>query len=219
MSDVEVRPYRPEDREAVRHICFVTGYIGEPVEWQWADEASFADLFTSWYTDHEPESAFVAERDGRVVGYLLGCRDTGRMGNPGAPLRRHLLPRGLLFKPGTAPVLWRGLYDAVVDGARNRLPDDPFLDDRWPAHLHIDLRREARGQGVGARLMGRWLDVLREHEVPGCHLGTMAENTPAIAFFEAQGFRKHGPYKPVPGLRTPRKARLHSQLMVQDLAG
>ena len=60
----------------MRRVCVATGYMGDPIAWQWRDPESFADLFTAHYTDREPESSMVAELDGRVVGYLLGCRDS-----------------------------------------------------------------------------------------------------------------------------------------------
>ena len=44
-------------------------------------------MFTSYYTDAEPQSALVAELDGEVAGYLLGCVDSRRAWNPGGGLR------------------------------------------------------------------------------------------------------------------------------------
>lgn len=217
MAAVEVRPYRPDDRGAVRRICFETGYMGDPIAWRWRDAESFADLFTSWYTDHEPGSALVAAQDGEVVGYLLGCRDSRRVTPSAAILRRHLLRRGLLVRPGTAGVLWRTLADVGRARLRGEVLERPF-DPRHPAHLHIDLLPRARGGGVGRRLMTRWLDALRGDGIPGCHLGTWAENDAAIAFFESTGFRREGPPRPMPGMRSPDGARHHTQLMVQSLA-
>lgn len=217
-SDLIVRGYRPEDRAAIRRICHQTGFIGEPADWYWADEDSFADTWTGWYTDHEPESVGVVEIDGRVEGYLLGCRDTRDAWPPENVVGRHLIGgQHLLVRRGTAGFIWRAFGDIAVDAARRRLPErDPF-DPRWPAHLHIDLMPVARGQGAGRRLMTRWLDSLREAGIAGCHLGTIAENTKAIAFFEAMGFRRHGPNNPLPGMRTRSGARMHEQLMVQEL--
>jgi ribosomal protein S18 acetylase RimI-like enzyme len=217
VSDVLVRPYQPSDRARVRHICFVTGYMGEPVEWQWRDAESFSDIFTGYYTDAEPGSALVAEIDGEVRGYLLGCVDSAKAWTPAAVVGRQVLRRGIAFRPGTARFAWRSVGDVIVDAAHKRLPPAPFEDPRWPAHLHIDLLRDARGRGVGAALLRRWLDTLRGTGVPGCHLETIAENTGAVAFFEAMGFEKRRRPIPAPGLRSPRGERHHVQLMVQSL--
>jgi len=212
-----VRSYREGDREAVRRICFETGYMGDPVAWQWRDAESFADLFSGWYTDQEPGSALIAEHGGRVVGYLLGCRDSRTVPPPTVAARRHLLRRGLLVRPGTAPVIWRSIADLATSSTGGRRPDPAFHDDRWPANLHIDLLPEGRGVGLGRSLVRRWLDSLRSKGVAGCHLETWAENDGAVAFFEAMGFARHGEPTPMPGLRSPEGHRHHTQLMVQSL--
>jgi ribosomal protein S18 acetylase RimI-like enzyme len=208
------------DRAGVRRVCYETGYMGEPIDWQWRDAESFADIFSSYYTDAEPGSAFVVERSGIVCGYLLGCTDSRRAWNPGRIAGRHLLRRGLAFRPGTAPVIWRTMGDTVVDLARRRVAirDLEFSDPRWPAHLHIDLLPEARGQGVGRQLVQRWFDELDAHGGIACHLQTFAENTTALAFFESVGFERLGPPVLTPGLRSRSGARLHLQVMVQPNA-
>ena len=217
MGEVEIRPYRSDDRARVRHICFVTGYMGDPVEWQWRDAESFADLFSGYYTDAEPESALVAEVDGEVRGYLLGCRDSAKAWNPATVFGRQVLRRGIAFRPGTAGFVWRSMRDVIVDAAHKRLPPAAFSDPRWPAHLHVDLLRDARGRGVGAALVRRWLDTLRHEGVRGCHLETIAENRGAIAFFEALGFERRRRPVPAPGMRSPSGDRHHLQVMVHSL--
>jgi ribosomal protein S18 acetylase RimI-like enzyme len=215
---VVIRQYRPDDRLAVRRICYLTGFMGEPADWYWSDEESFADMWSSYYTDAEPESVFVAERDGTVVGYLLGCVDSNRAWNPAAIALRHGILRGCLVKSGTRKIYWRTLGDVVMDlrrGAEQLLR--PFSDPRWPSHLHINLLPEARGSGAGRGLMDAWLDRLRSLGSPGCHLETLAENSRAIGFFEAMGFSRFGPPKLVPGERNRDGGRLHSQVMVQSI--
>jgi len=161
VSDFRIRPYAPADRARVRHICFVTGYIGEPVEWQWRDAESFANIFTGYYTDAEPESALVAEIDGEVRGYLLGCVDSSRPGTRG-PSSAARSPAAASSSVRHSPVR------LALPGRRHRRcrPQAPsagsVLRPRWPAHLHIDLLRDARGRGVGAALMRRWIDRLVE---------------------------------------------------------
>jgi len=193
--------------------------MGEPIDWQWRDAESFADMFTGYYTDREPGSAFVVEVGGIVSGYLLGCVDSGQAWNPGTVAGRHVVRRGIAFRPGTGLVVWRTIGDTVVDVARGRLKlsDLEFSDARWPAHLHIDLLPPARGRGAGRRLVHAWFARLRDRGVEGCHLQTMAENTGAIAFFTSMGFRRLGDPQLIPGLRARDGGRLHSQVMVTEL--
>ncbi len=214
-----VRPYAPADRARVREICWRTGYMGEPVEGHWRDRESYADLFSSYYTDAEPESASVVEVGGEVAGYLLGCVDSRRAWSRAGMAARHALGRGLLIRPGTAGFLWRSLGDLLADLVRGRTGREwrAFFDPAWPAHLHIDLLPGARGLGAGGALMRRWLSFLRGRSVPGCHLQALAENGNALAFFRAMKFELHGDPTPAPGLRSPGGERLNTQVMVRDL--
>jgi GNAT superfamily N-acetyltransferase len=216
VGEVSIRPYEAGDREAVREICYVTGYMGDPIDWQWRDKQSFADLFSSYYTDAEPQSALVAELDSVVAGYLLGCVDSRRAWPSAGIFFRHFLRRGIAFRPGTAGVVWRSLGDATIDALRRQLPPVSIRDPRWPAHLHIDLLASIRGRGVGARLVKRWLESLKDGGVPGCHVETLGENRRALAFFESMGFRRSGRPTRAPGLRSPSGEGHTVQLLVQE---
>lgn len=210
---ISIRPYRASDRQSVREICFATGYMGEPAAWYWRDFASFADVWSGYYTDHEPESLFVATEGERVVGYLLGCVDSARAPSPRAAITRALGRRALLLRPGTAGFFWRSIADSLSSA---EVPSGGVEDPRWPAHLHTNLLPQARGRGAGGALMRAWRERLRLLGSPGCHLATLAENTRAIGFFEHSGFRRHGPPVRVPGLRTRGGAHMHTQWMVSD---
>ena len=76
MPELVIRPYQPADRETLFSIAAGTGYFGEPVEAFLEDRALFTGSFYAYYTDLEPEHAWVACADGIVVGYLAGCADT-----------------------------------------------------------------------------------------------------------------------------------------------
>jgi GNAT superfamily N-acetyltransferase len=202
MSVVGVRSFEPADRAAVRDISYRTGFMGESAESFWRHKESWADLWTSYYTDQEPESLQVATMDDAVVGYLAGCRNTAAMRPNTEELTKTVIRRHwLLFRPGTAGFLYRGLLDSLRD--RERATSD-FIDPRWPAPLHIDLLPAARGTGLGAALIERWLQQLREAASPGCHLLTLVENTRALKFFEKSGFRNHGNPALVGGMRGKR---------------
>jgi len=160
-----VRPYRPEDRAAVRHICCETGCMGNPVEAVFSDREAFADFFTRYYTDCEPEHAFVAEdQTGTVVGYLLGSLDY-----------RHQPRRNawLLLRTTIPKVVWRllsGQYDA-----RNRRFIRWFLfraaGETPPkvaeaAHFHINLLPAHRDGRLARRLIFGFVDHVKAHGLP-----------------------------------------------------
>ena len=106
------------------------------------------------------------------------------------------------------------------DAARERpVPSGEVDDPRWPSHLHMNLLPEARGRGAGAQLIAAWLARLRAVGSPGCHLGTLAENRVARAFFARMGFRDLDAPVMVPGMRLRSGGRMHLQLMVQDISG
>src|SRR5512146_685318 len=69
-----IRLFKPSDREAVRHICCENGYLGKSVDPLFQDRELFADYLTKYYTDLEPESTVVLEKDGKITGYVMGCR-------------------------------------------------------------------------------------------------------------------------------------------------
>jgi ribosomal protein S18 acetylase RimI-like enzyme len=217
----QIRGYLPEDRTAVRQISYDTGMMGDSIASQWRDLDSWADINTGYYLDHEPESTQIATVGSKVVGYLLGCVDSGKVDHPGLLGAKAVLPRGLLFRPGTAGVLWKHAGDAIKDTALLRV--DPrgwcFADSRWPAHFHLNFTEEARGRGLGSAMVQNWLDQLRELGVPGCHLETQTEGfpTPTMAFLERQGFRAVGKPALVPGVRSLEGNRLYNQVMIQSL--
>jgi len=104
-GEIVIRPYEADDRAGVRNVCYETGFMGEPVDWLWRDRESFSDMFSGYWTDREPGSASVADLDGEIVGYLLGCADSRRVWNAGKLLAHHAFRRGCIVRPGTDRVV------------------------------------------------------------------------------------------------------------------
>jgi len=154
-----VRKYRPEDRDAVRWICCQTGMLGHPIDPVFQDRELFADYLTSYYTDMEPESCFVVEHRGKVVGYLIGSRDHARR----KKFQRKLLIK-LLLKG-----LWRLVtlqYNAatrkyigwIIFRGWREIPEAP----KDTPHFHINLLPEGRSVSDTYRLIQSFLDYLVE---------------------------------------------------------
>ena len=180
-----IRPYRASDREAVRRLCCQTGFLGEPIDPVYEDRELFADFLTTYYTDHEPESSFVIEREGELHGYLLGCRK---------PLLNQLYSfyqnvcltlRALLRYPRYHERSRQFIRWIVMNGWR----EVPAAPRRTP-HFHINLLPDARKMETTRTLMSAYLSYLYrsgEKEVYGQIVTFKSRRGERM--FERYGFR------------------------------
>ncbi len=188
MTDVLIRHYDVRDRAAIRHICCETADRGKPVEPFFHDRELFADLLTSYYTDYEPQSAWVAECSGQVIGYVTGCLDSQRYRRITAwrivpKAMWDVAQRGSLWSAPSVRLLWAGFQTWLRGGFRIR----HFLRD-YPAHLHINLQEGFRGQQVGRQLLERFVEQVRDAGRPGVHASVRGDNPASCRFFERVGF-------------------------------
>lgn len=194
-TPVVIRPYRSSDRQAVRLIACETADRGQPVENLYSDRELIADLVTRYYTDFEPETSWVAEADGHVVGYLTAALNSHHHHRimvwrvaPPAILRAIL--HGALGRRET----WRML--ALLRHNLRRYAQRRHVSlDRYPAHLHINILPGFRGQHVGDRLMQAFLARMEEQQIPGVQAAVRADNPVGCAFFERMGFRPVAQYE------------------------
>jgi GNAT superfamily N-acetyltransferase len=216
VSVVSIRPYRSDDRSAVRQISCDTAFMGRSLEQQYRDNASLADLLTAHYTDHEPENALVAEHDGEVIGYLLSCRDARRITPPGIYALKHILTRAVCLRPGTARFYFLSLRDLVVDVFCKGAPKIDY--DFYPCHTHSNFKPGSRGGGVGTEMFYRLFDHYKRQGVRGMHAHVMEANTKTLRWAEAKlGYRCHGEPYPVPGLRSEQGGRMKIQMIIREL--
>jgi len=89
-----VRQFTSECRDGVRKVCVDTAYFGRPLHfWLDIDPELYADFYTRYYTDFEPEGLFITtDDDNKVVGYMALCSD----------LKRH------------RRVLWKNILSKIV---------------------------------------------------------------------------------------------------------
>jgi hypothetical protein len=217
MSQLIIRDLRPEDRDQVRHVCFETGMMGAPIVDQYRDFESFADMFTAYYTDIEPENSVVAELDGKVVGYMLCALDERKIKTPTQYMLQHAFTRGACFRPGTFGFYVRSAFDMVADLFGPRPPKMDF--DRFPSAPHINLLPEARRYGGGSEMFFRVFDHLVSRGSKGMHGAIVATNRPMMEFATKKiGCYPVGNPFPVVGLRTPKGERVSLQTIVADLS-
>jgi len=187
MPETLIRPYRTADRAALFEIGGDTALFGAPIEAYLDDRRIFLDSFYAYYTDYEPEHIWIAEVDGQVGGFITGCTDTATQERI---TRQKLMPvvwrRALTFQ---YRVGWKTLgyiYRMIRTGLLHEYPEVDLSE--YPAHLHINLRANCRGLGLGKGLMQAWLDQLRELGIKGVHLGTTDQNVAACKLYEKMGF-------------------------------
>ncbi len=200
-----IREYRPADRDAVREISYVTSLEGRAHDFMDAREA-VEDALSAYFTDYMPGSCFVAEDDGKVIGYLLGTDDVKAMEKV---MALNILPRtfqevvvrGTIFRRKNLLFVWNyllGFFRGEFFLTR--------FDRQFPATFHLNVMEGSRGQGVGTGLVERNLSFLRGKGVRGVHIGTMSER--AKDFFVKLGFQvlhssRRGYLKYILGYDTP----------------
>ena len=184
MTGFTIRPFRPEDLDALYAICLGTADNGEDASGLYRDPALPGHVFAAPYAVLEPNLCFVLSADGDPpCGYVVGTRNSAQFE---ARCEADWFPALRRRYPMPAP------DDESREARMTRLIHaghraDPELAD-WPAHLHIDLLPSAQGRGQGARLLAAFVGRLRELQVPGLHLFTGPGNPRAMRFYEHSGF-------------------------------
>jgi ribosomal protein S18 acetylase RimI-like enzyme len=183
-----VRPYHPDDLDALYRVCLETGDAGRDATALHEDPTLLGHIYAAPYALFEPTLAFVLEDDEGVCGYVLGALDTTAFDAlleqewwPALRSRYPLPPAG-----GSADTPDGFLVQMI----HARHPRHPEVVASYPSHLHIDLVARCQGQGGGRRLMATLLDALRAAGSPGVHLGVSTRNERAVGFYRHLGFEE-----------------------------
>ena len=159
MNDLEIRirKYSKEDESAIREICCDTGFWGKPIDRIFQDREIFADLIVKPYLKIEPEHTFVAEHDGKIVGYL-----NGYLGNnfelSSSPIFLHTLSK-MLFKylSGKYNKRSKEFVKWSLFKSLKSLPKHP----KDTAHLHFNLKEGYHGLNIGKKLINTYEEMLK----------------------------------------------------------
>ncbi|MDB9823172.1 hypothetical protein OAC89_05675 [Deltaproteobacteria bacterium] len=165
-----IRPFEERDRESIRSICRRTGQKGRPTKLFFEDEEIIPMLYADYYMDYEPDSCFVADVNGKVVGYMLSCKDTNRYNRI---MAIRIYPRvcmRIFWKMLTfqyrAKQTYETLWWIISRGWREGF-SIPL--DRYPGHAHFNLETEYRSLGLGRKLSIAAGNHMRESGVIGSH--------------------------------------------------
>lgn len=178
-----LRPYAPDDLDALYRICLETGNAGADATPLHNDPLLVGHIYSAPYGVLEPTNVFVAEDDEGVAGYVVGTYDTDRFVER---LEREWWP-GLRARYADATGMTPADESRIKTIMKpNHSPAE--LVAAYPAHIHMNLLPRLRGQRVGTRLLDLWADQARAAGVSGIHLGASATNAGGIAFWTHCGF-------------------------------
>ena len=193
-SEYLIRPYAAADRQAVRRICAATAWLGAPAPERIGDEWIWAEYWTRFFTDRQKDCCWVVETvaDGHVVGYLTGTPDVGRF-------ERHVpfLMPGIVWRVIRRRLMRRrqsrrALLSMLAAIARGELALPPGVRHRFPATFHFNLLPDARGRGVGSKLLQTFIAKMRSLGVAGVHARPLGENSASARALRRAGFRLAG---------------------------
>lgn len=186
MQEFTVSTMEARDKTAIRDICCQTGYAGRDIGPYIDDKNLFADFWTLYYTEYEPESAFVSRVNGKTVGYLTGCLDTKRYNRMmTAKVIPRLLLKAVFMKYRIGKKTRNYIINMFLQLRQGQIYPPLNL---YPAHLHINIEEGYRRKGIGEALIYNYFTCLAENSIAGVHLGTTTLNPSAVPFYEKLGF-------------------------------
>ncbi|MBW3013966.1 GNAT family N-acetyltransferase [Candidatus Woesearchaeota archaeon] len=186
---VKIRKYQKRDKDDVRRICCDTGFVGKPIDPIFQDRDLWADALTSYYLDIEPESCFVLEDRGRVVGYLFGCVDLWKLELYISAIKMRMLGKVIFryffagYNKRTKKMIRYLLFTRMGEEAKVV---------RNFAHLHINLEPKYRNQKNGTKLVQTYFDYLKKKDAKGCYIQTFGfKGSRSENFFRRLGFKEY----------------------------
>lgn len=183
---VTLRPFEPDDLDAMYAISLATGDAGGDAARLHDDPRLIGHIYSAPYALLAPDLAIIAADEQGVAGYVVGALDTSaweeRLEQDWWPkLRREYRD------PGGPRETWN------ADQRRAYLIHHPgrtpaMLSHAYPAHIHLNLLPRIQRRGVGSALLDAWLRLAAAGGVTTAHVGVNRGNAGGLRFWEAQGF-------------------------------
>lgn len=169
---VKIREAVLSDLERVKYICIQTA--DEKAKNDEATGEIIADTYATYYIREEPETCFVLEDDGLVVGYIICSTNVKNF-------------KKKFRKIDLAEIKKINKFSAI----ENWFIPVPYMIFKkiYPAHLHINILEDYQGKGYGTELMNILLLKLKEKGIKGVMLLAAEGNAGAVKFYKRNGFK------------------------------
>jgi ribosomal protein S18 acetylase RimI-like enzyme len=183
----EIRQARIDDLDAVYRIALLTGDSGMDASALHRDGKLIGHVYAAPYVALSADTSLVVEDAEGVAGYLVGTYDTlafaERLEREWWPKLRQAYP-----DPQGETSDWSA-DERYMSLFHHPNPPPHKVAGIFPAHIHMNLLPRLRGQGMGSKLLARWMADAKGNGVTGIHLGASPENAGGIAFWTSRGFR------------------------------
>ncbi|MBP0615809.1 GNAT family N-acetyltransferase [Jiella mangrovi] len=180
-----IRPAVDADTPALHDVCLRTADAGKDGTALFSDAQIPGYIWSVPYARFEPDFAFVLDNGERAIGYVVAAPDTKaflrRLDAEWWPKVRQTVAD---LKPS------RPLDAMALSRIAHPEPAKDWLTHEYPAHLHINVLPDAQSSGWGKRMIETELATLRDHGVPGVHLGVSPTNERAMGFYSHLGFER-----------------------------
>ena len=192
---MNIRKYKPSDRERVEHIHFETGFLGKSMSHflsnnkLWKKEAKP-------YLDDEPENIFVVENEDKVIGYLFGSLKNKSESDFKSVLRIFGNFIKGLFLPKKDRNFWTKKlihFFKIIFGKSGELKFNIHKDS---GHIHINILPDGRGFNLGTKMLKKFEKIALSKGLTHIHANSYETKVnPNKNFWLKNGFVEHSKVK------------------------
>ena len=191
--EARIRKYQGTDLQGVRDIYGDDEFARPRLLHEYPRLREYlADEVSYYFTQSEPESIFVAEIDGKIVGALLGAKNTLRQENYYDHFIKPYLRKRCLSGVYGWPIWMLSMLRTHFAGRRMKTPEVDY--HLYPAHLHIGILTAWRRKGIGTELMKCYANYLFENGIAGYHLYASSFHLLGVAFYRKLGLEDLGQF-------------------------
>ena len=187
-----VRKYNSKDRKAVEHIQFETFFLGKSLK-GYVDNKKYVNEEIKYYLEEEPENCFVAEDNGKVVGYLLGCLNEDHNDKKEFMSKFFkIIIRSLWMSTKDRKFWWNWNINPAIRGIFGKSDEIKIEHPKNAASIHINLIPEARGKGIGSKLLKEFFKHAKKKGCKMISAGTWKTKlNDTTNFWLKNGFKKY----------------------------
>ena len=168
-----------DDIRELEEICLLTSDSGKDGTHLYSDRRLIGQIYLTPYVIYDPSCCFVAKKDNKCIGYIVGCYDS----------RKFYQYLNEIFLPSIRSEFTKAITEKdinIVNMIKQGVEYEVYPD--YLSHLHIDILPEGQGFGLGRRLIDTFTNNLKIHGYNGVHLGVGKANINAQGFYKKMGF-------------------------------